>query len=274
MKIIIPMAGTGNRFVQKGYKDPKPLIEINGKKIIEYILSMFSEDDEIVFICNDQHIKNTNMKTILKQLKTNSELIEMPEHKYGPVYTVASSYHLIKDDEEVLVCYCDNPFLWDYDDFKQYKNKYDGVILTHIGMHPHTLNSTKMAFLKTSGDFVTEIKEKECYTDNPTKEHASTGAYYFKSGKILKKYFNELMEKNINYNGEYYVTLVYNLLIKDNLKVGFYDTEFVTVFGTPEEVESFKAWKTILTSGQVKDENDLLECFKYWKKYHEKSNFC
>ena len=57
MKIIVPMAGTGNRFVQAGYEDPKPLIRINGKRIIEYILDMFSDDDEFVFICNDVHWK-------------------------------------------------------------------------------------------------------------------------------------------------------------------------------------------------------------------------
>jgi len=50
MKIIVPMAGTGNRFVQAGYEDPKPLIRINGKRIIEYILDMFSDNDEFVFI--------------------------------------------------------------------------------------------------------------------------------------------------------------------------------------------------------------------------------
>ena len=54
MKIVIPMAGTGNRFVQKVYADPKPLIRVNGKRIIEYILDMFDvENDEFVFICND-----------------------------------------------------------------------------------------------------------------------------------------------------------------------------------------------------------------------------
>ena len=28
MKIIIPMAGSGQRFKDKGYKDPKPLIKV------------------------------------------------------------------------------------------------------------------------------------------------------------------------------------------------------------------------------------------------------
>jgi NDP-sugar pyrophosphorylase family protein len=271
MKVIIPMAGTGNRFVLKGYKQPKPLIKVNNKRIIEYILELFSEEDEIVFICNDTHLRQTDIRETLFELRPNSKIVSIPDHKKGPVFTVKPYFDLIDDNEEVLICYCDNPFIWNRNNFINYikNNKYDGCILTHTGMHPHTLNSTKMAFLKINNDIVKEIKEKECYTENPLQEHASTGAYYFSRGEYIKKYFNELMDKDIHYNGEYYVTLVYNLLIKDGLKVGFYDTDFVTVFGTPEEVESFEAWNTILKSGQVKNESELIQCYKYWKAYHE-----
>lgn len=271
MKVIIPMAGMGDRFVQRGYKDPKPLIKAGDKRIIEYILDLFSEEDEIVFICNENHLNETNIKNVLSELRPDSKIVSIGQHKKGPVYTVKPHYDLIDDSEEVLVCYCDNPFIWDRSDFISHvrENDYDGCILTHTGMHPHTLNSTKMAFLKVDGKKVLEIKEKECYTDDPMSEHASTGAYYFKSGKILKKYFDKLMSLNINYGGEYYATLVYNLLIDSGLKVGYYDTEFVTVFGTPDELESFEAWKTILSSGQVKSEADAVACYNYWRRYHE-----
>lgn len=275
MKVIIPMAGTGNRFVEKGYNLPKPLIKVNNKRIIEYILDPFDENDEIIFICNDQHIKNTNMSDILKDLRPNSTIVSMPNHKLGPVYTLKPFYDLIDDDEEIMVSYCDNAFVWKKDLFINHvkDNNLDGCILTHTGLHPHTLNSTKMAFLKVEDELLLEIKEKECYTDDPLSEHASTGAYYFKKGSYIKKYFDLLIDKNLNHNGEYYVTLVYNLLVQDNLRIGYFDTEFVTVFGTPEEVESFEAWKTILTSGQVKNAEDLVNCYQYWKRYHER-NIC
>jgi len=271
MKVVIPMAGLGNRFIEKGYNDPKPLIKVNNKRIIEYILELFTPEDDIVFICNDIHLKETEMKNILLSLRPDAKVVSIPQHKKGPVFTIKPHFNLLDDNEEVLVCYCDNPFVWERSDFVNHikTNNYDGCILTHSGVHPHTLNSTKMAFLKTENDIVYEIKEKECYTDNPLKEHASTGAYYFKNAAQMKKYFNQLMDEDINYNGEYYVTLVYNLLIKDGLKVGFYDTEFVTVFGTPEEVQSFESWNVILNSGQVKNEQELVECYRYWKSYHE-----
>ena len=274
MKIIIPMAGYGQRFKNCGYQLPKPLIKVNNKMVIEYIVDMFDNKDEIIFICNQKHIDDDNIKDVLLSHWPDAQILAIPIHNFGPVFTVQAAYDYIDDNEEVMICYCDNSFIWNYEDFKKKARNYDGCILTHTGLHPHTLNSTKMAFLKVDGKgLLEEIKEKECYTEDPKSEHASTGAYYFKSGALLKKYCDLSMEKDLNYNGEYYVTLVYNLLVSDGLKVGYYDTPFVTVFGTPEEVESFEAWHTILNSGQVKSQKDLLDCYKYWKGYHE-NNIC
>lgn len=269
MKVIIPMAGLGDRFVQKGYSDPKPLIKVDSKPIIEHIVEMFSKDDDFLFICNDVHLKTTQVRRVLEELVSSYEIVSIPQHKKGPVHTILPFIDRINDEESVIVSYCDNPLVWNREIFEKYvdDNNLDGCIMTHTGFHPHTLSNTKMAFLKVSEGAVVEVKEKESYTAHPMQEHASTGVYYFKKGSYLKKYFTQLIEQNINYNGEYYVTLVYNLLIKDNLKVGYYNTDFVTVFGTPEEVENYKAWRVILEKNQVKSELDLINCYRYWENY-------
>jgi len=271
MKVIIPMAGHGNRFVEKGYRAPKPLIKVAGKRIIEYILDMFDEHDDIVFICNDYHLQNTNIRKVLINLRPDATIVEMPSHKKGPVFTVKEAYHLINDDEEVIVSYCDSPYIWDYEDFKCYvsNNKLDGCLLTHSGFHPHTLSDTKMAFIKEKNGLLTEIKEKECYTDDPMGEHASGGAYYFSQGRYIKKYFDATIDQNINHNGEYYVTLVYNLLAKDGLRVGYYDTPYSIMMGTPEEVANIEAWNIIVNNSQIKTNDELINCFEYWKLYYE-----
>ena len=181
----------------------------------------------------------------------------------------------IHDDEEIIVCYCDNPYLWKYNHFRTYveKNNVDGCILTHSGFHPHRLSSTYMAYCKTEGDLLIEIKEKEPYTDNHMEEHASTGTYYFRKGSYIKKYFQDAINNEVKHtNGEYYVTLVYNLLVADGLDVRVYDTDYVTVFGTPEEVENYEAWNTILSGGQVDTEEDLIKCYNYWKSYSEQNS--
>lgn len=267
MKIIVPMAGFGDRFVKAGYTDPKPIINVDGKKIIEYIVDMFDkENDEFIFVINQQHAGDTNIIQILNRIVKKSEIYIIPNHKKGPVYTLRTLN--IKDDEEVIITYCDNPYLWNYEDFKNHIKNSDGCILSHFGFHPHRLNSTFMAHIKEENGRLIEIKEKEPYTDNPINEHASTGTYYFKKGEYVKKYFKELMDLDINYNGEYYITLVYNLMVRDGLNITIYDTDFVTVFGTPEEVKNFEAWQTILKGSQIKNEEDLLKTYQYWLQYN------
>ena len=270
MKVIIPMAGLGQRFVDAGYKNPKPFIWVDNDYIISKIVKMFNKEDEIIFICNTRHLKETDMHDRLRRLHKKSKVVSVPEHNRGPVFTMIPYMDLINDDEQVIVCYCDNPLLWNYNDFKNWvnKTKTDGCVLTHTGFHPHRLASTYMAYCKMDGDRMIEIKEKEPYTDNHWTEHASTGVYYFKKGSYIKKYFQEEIDKKIKHtNGEYYVTLVYNLLIKDNLNISIYDTDFVTVFGTPSELENYKAWHTILKGKQVKNKEDLIKCYEYWKSY-------
>ena len=41
MQIVIPMSGFGERFRKAGYSVPKPLIMIDGKTIIQYVVEMF-----------------------------------------------------------------------------------------------------------------------------------------------------------------------------------------------------------------------------------------
>jgi hypothetical protein len=42
-------------------------------------------------------------------------------------------------------------------------------------------------------------------------------------------------------------------------------------FGTPEEIQNFEAWQVILEGKQVKNEQDLIQCYKYWKKHAGKN---
>ena len=65
MNIIIPLGGKGERFSKNGYTQPKPLIPIFEKSMIEYVLDnlAISNDDHLFIIYNaklDDH--NFSMK--------------------------------------------------------------------------------------------------------------------------------------------------------------------------------------------------------------------
>jgi NDP-sugar pyrophosphorylase family protein len=244
MHIVIPMSGMGNRFIEAGYIEPKPLIIIDGKPIIEHVCDLFPGEDKFTFICNSKHLKETNMREVLKKIKPNANIVEIPNHKKGPVYAVSFIYDLIEDDEEIIVNYCDFGTYWCYEDFLIHtrNRNADGAIPSYKGFHPHMLGSTNYAFMRDDKQWMLEIKEKAPFTDNRTQEYASNGTYYFKKGSYIKKYFDELMTRNINLNGEYYVSLIFNLLIKDGLNVSIYEIQHMLQWGTPQDVEEYNTW--------------------------------
>ena len=244
MHIIIPMSGVGQRFIDAGYKVPKPLIIVDGKPIIEHVCNLFSNEDKFTFICNDRHLADTNIRKILKSIKPNSNIVEIESHKKGPVYAVSLAKHLIEDEEEVIVNYCDFGAYWDYEDFLKHTRarNADGAIPSYKGFHPHMLGNNNYAFIQDKNQWMIQIKEKEPFTNNRMEEYASNGTYYFKKGSYIKKYFQDLIDKKINIQGEYYVSLVYNLLVADGLKVSIYNIQHMLQWGTPQDLEDYNYW--------------------------------
>ncbi|WP_404452346.1 NTP transferase domain-containing protein [Virgibacillus necropolis] len=244
MKIVIPMSGRGNRFLQAGYTDPKPLIKMDGKPIIEHVVNMFPGETDFLFICSNDHLETTNMKKVLTRIAPRGKIVGIDPHKKGPVFAVSKVFEELDDREEVIVNYCDFSCYWDYDNFLRItrERNADGAIPAYKGFHPHMLGSTNYAFIRESHQWLQEIKEKEPFTDNRMEEYASSGTYYFKKGSYVKKYFTELMEKGIHLHDEYYVSLTYNLLQKDGLKTSIYEIQHMLQWGTPQDVEEYNLW--------------------------------
>lgn len=247
IKLIIPMSGWGTRFLSAGYRDPKPLIDIDGYPMIKYVVDLFPEIEDIIFVCRKEHLEETNMKEILLGIKPLAKIIPVKDvFRKGPVDAVFQIKDHIDDDKEIIVSYCDYGSQWDFRGFLQdcKTRNLDGSIPCYTGFHPHMLGSDNYAFCKENLEtgLVEKIKEKEPFTDNKMNEWASNGTYYFRTGKILKKYFEKLIERDIHLGGEYYVSLVYNLLINDGLNVTTFLIEKMLQWGTPYDLENYKWW--------------------------------
>ena len=57
MKILIPMAGEGSRFQKEGYTLPKPLIDVNGKPMIQSVVENLDFDCEYIFLVRKEHME-------------------------------------------------------------------------------------------------------------------------------------------------------------------------------------------------------------------------
>lgn len=245
MQIIIPMSGIGKRFQDAGYKTIKPLIEVESRPFIAHVIGLFPGNHDFIFICNQDHINQTNLESILKNLVPASKIVTIDPHKLGPVYAVLQAEKHIVNNQPTIVNYCDFSAQWNYLEFQKMTQNSgcDGAVTGYIGFHPHLLNPGFYAGMRVDKNMLMdEIREKFSFTDNLMESYQSTGTYYFKSGSLLKNYFTELIQSQQTLNGEYYVSMVYPLMLKDKCKIKAFEVESFCQWGTPEDLAEYTYW--------------------------------
>lgn len=250
MHIIVPMSGLGTRFKNNGYTVPKPLIMVEGKPMIQHVIELFPGENKFTFICNKSHLddQSLNLANTLKLIKPECNIVSYDfsvDHLRGPVPAVLAAAEFIDDEEQVIVSYCDYSTKWNYGAFlsKTGSSGVDGAIACYRGFHPHMLGTDNYAFCKTNDrNELIEIREKLPFTSVRMNEFASNGTYYFKTGKIVKKYFKQLVDCNIRVGDEYYVSMVYNLMQTDGLTTTIFEIEKMLQWGTPKDLEEYMIW--------------------------------
>ncbi len=253
MQIIIPMTGYGSRFVAAGYKDLKPFIKVQGRQIIEWIVKgMYSTNDHFVFVCRQEHLDSiSGMREYLLSLAPDCEIFSIDKWvKKGPVFDVLRAGSVIKDDEPAIINYCDFYMVWDWNKFKHdvVERGCEGCVPCYTGFHPNLLPAKNFyaSCLTDVEDNLIEIREKFSFEEDKTKAKHSPGTYYFKSGAILKKYCQILVDSEQSINGEYYASLPYNFMVKDGLKVWIpTNVDYFCQWGTPEDMRDYEFWTEV-----------------------------
>ena len=263
MNIIITLAGHSRRFKEAGYKVPKFLIEINGKRMLEHVIEMFDANDNYYIILNEeQNIAFPETQVWLKALVKNCNIIVIPPHEIGPVYSILNISNIAKSDP-VIISYCDFIVDWDYGKFKNDILNYSAAIPAFKGFHPASFGNTKYAYLKVNDDMeMVELKEKNSFTNDRVNEFASAGIYYFNSWELFKTTADELMINGFGNLNEAYVSLLNNILVKNGEKVKVTEVNKFICWGTPEDLSSYQFWsKYFLTNSNLEQNQSSPEIY-------------
>lgn len=233
MKILIPMAGEGSRFAKEGYTFPKPLIDVNGKPMIQVVIENLDFDATYIFLVRKEHLqKYTGLKTTLDRITNGKfEIVEVDGLTEGAACTTLLAKHLIDDDEELLIANSDQVMSYSIENFKLLKSltTVDGIIFTFNALHP------KWSFVKVnSRGVITELQEK-----NPISNIATCGVYWYRRGSEYVKYAEQMISKNIRVNNEFYVAPVYNEYIMDGKTLIPFYVDKMYGIGTPEDLNTY-----------------------------------
>lgn len=231
LNVLIPMAGLGSRFKDAGYTFPKPLIEVEGKPMIQVVVENLGIEANFIFIVQKEHREKYNVDSMLKLISKNYQVVEVDGLTNGAACTTLLAKKFINNNNQLLIANSDQFVEWNPIKTMYYftSSKIDGGILTFPATHP------RWSFAKTNNkNEVLEVAEK-----NPISNNATVGIYFWNKGSEYVKYCEKMIEKKITTNNEYYVCPVYNEAIKDGKKIKIYKVDKMWGLGTPEDLNIF-----------------------------------
>jgi len=231
LTIVIPMAGSGSRFVQAGYDLPKPLIGIKGKPMIQWVIENLNIDANYIYIVQKEHKKTYNLDDFLNSLTPNCKIIEVEGKTEGAACTVLLAKEFIDSNNPLFIVNSDQFVEWNSTEFmyKINESRADGGIAVFKATDP------KWSFAKINNKgYIVEVAEKD-----PISDIATVGFYYWKKGSDFIKYAEQMISKDIRTNGEFYVCPVFNEAIQDNKLIYPVKVNQMFSLGTPEDLHIF-----------------------------------
>lgn len=237
MKILIPMAGEGSRFAKEGYTFPKPLIDVNGKPMIQMVVENLDFDAEYVFLVRKEHLfMYDGLKSTINRI-TNGKfrIVEVDGLTEGAACTALLAKEFIDNDDDLLIANSDQIMKYSPENFQYIKNfsDIDALIFCFHSVHP------KWSFVKTnSRGVVVEVVEK-----NPISDIATCGVYWYRKGSDFVRCAEKMIANNIRTNNEFYIAPVYNELIRDGATIIPFFVQEMHGIGTPEDLNFYLARK-------------------------------
>lgn len=228
--LLIPMAGKAQRFLDVGYKMPKPLIMAKNKHIIDWAMSSINiKNCNLIFEVRLDHINNFSIDKILKQkFGNNIDIVVVDHDTDGSVCTCLLAQDLINNNNPLII-YTPDVYFQPTFDPESISTDLDGFLLTFKANNP------AHSYVELNNDgYVVKTAEKQVLSTN-----ACVGIYYYKSGSLFVEHANIMINSNIRTKNEFYICPMFNTIIKQKGKVGTAQVDKMHVLGTPKELEFF-----------------------------------
>lgn len=236
LHIIMPMAGEGSRFRDAGWTTPKPLIELDGKPLFMRAIESVKVDGapmKYSFIVRQEHIDKYGVDKGIKEIIPDAKIYSVRQTTRGAVETCLKAEEGIADDDAVVVMDCDLEFRSKkYSDIIKRVLDMPGDVAKGGALVSFESDLPKYSYAEVGEDgLVKRTVEKEVISS-----HALCGAYFFSSGKEFKQAAHQLLNEPVMLKPEFYVSLLYNYLLKDGSLVELAPMELYRSYGTPEEL--------------------------------------
>lgn len=237
MKVIIPVAGRGTRLRPHTHSKPKPLVTVAGKPVLGHVLDTLGSlrPHEIIFIVG--YLGEQIEEYVDSHYDFSARYVEQRELK-GQAHAIGLAKELV--DGPVLIIFVDT--IADANLGMLAGLDADGAIFVKEVDDPRRFG---VVTLDANG-YITRFVEKP---DRPISNLAVIGIYYVENSRLMFECIDELMQRDIQTKGEYYLADALQLMIDRGSRLIAPTVDVWEDCGTPEAV--LQTNRYLLENGQA-----------------------
>lgn len=204
------MAGS-LQFDIEEFQYPKPLIEINGKPLIEHVVShldQIQQQKQFIFIVNSSDCQKYHLDNVLQLISKDCIVVQLEKPTKGAACSALMVIEHIDDDSPLIISNSDHIIDYDLNKIINHfqKRDVDAGTICFESVHP------KWSFVRLDeNEKIIETAEKR-----PLSKNAIAGFYYFRKGSDFVRAAMRMIKKDANINGSYYTAPVINELVLEN----------------------------------------------------------
>jgi dTDP-glucose pyrophosphorylase len=242
MNILFPIAGQGSRFIEAGIDQPKPLVKVAGKSLLEHAIRTLNLEGQYIFVAmryeNEKY--NQEIQETILNLKPDSIILTISKPTEGSAQTCLLAEDCINNDTPLLITNCDQYLNWRSEDFIVHiqKENPDGCVSLYDHEDVVVGQPSKYAFVDLdSNGYAKKFEEKFAIS-----KFSLNGIHYWRYGKDFVSSVKQMINDNVRVNGEFYFSPSYNYLIDQGKRITTYHMskdEYYSL-GSPQEINKNK----------------------------------
>ena len=232
MKVILPVAGKGERMRPYTNNLPKCLLPVGGMTIIDWIVedTLPLKPSETIFITGYKAEKMDEYLKAKREWGNTRTVLQDKPQGLGQAISLALPH--VNDDQPLLIILGDT--LFDAD-IQSLANATENILYTYKVQDPRRFG---VAITNTNGQIERLVEKPQEFVS----DEAIVGIYYIKDVKELKKALQHLIDNNIRTRGEFQLTDALQMMIEQSCKFRTAPVKEWLDCGLPETLIATNTW--------------------------------
>lgn len=236
INVLIPMAGKTQYFPEAEFPFPKPLIEIGSKTMIERVvenLATAAEEVQFIFVITSEDCRKFHLDSTLNIITNGcGHIVRLDRETRGSACSALMAIDYIANEIPLLIANSDQLFEIPVAELIADFHAVDSGIVGFDSVHPRW----SYARVDERGKVV-ETAEKR-----PLSRHAIAGLYYFRRGQDFVDAAMQMIRKDENVSGSYYIAPVLNqmILAGKSIRMHKVDKSQYHTFYTPNKLNDYE----------------------------------